>query len=277
MKRVLMLVWVGILLFCAVSCADGGMMGNPVPVREKAAGEEEEEIDIISYMNDLLQFYVTAIDPALEGKGYWQHSEDYRAHKYYGYWVPYEGERSVSENKVFTRERLELGVPRIVPIGYVHGSKGFTISENIPMYIEYDGMVEITKADPADTSILLAFNLNDQWNGLTTIEKLAPTYLNILPVGKKLSFEGVGGPLIARTVLSEKEYLIEVKAYELDGTLMITAQLKIITLPDEGLDSAAYVENMWGYGEHYSYGEELTRFCSIELVSYEYSDKYKFQ
>lgn len=277
MKRILLWLGTAALLFSMVSCADGGMMGSPVPVREKAAAEAEEETDMIAYMDDLLQFHVTAIDPALEGKGYWQHSEDYRTYKYYGYWVPYEGERDVSEDKVFTKERLEVGVPRIVPIGYVHGSKGFTVSKNIPMYIEYDGMVQITKTDPADTSILLAFNLNDQWNGLTTIEKLAPTYLNILPVGKKLSFEGVGGPLIARAALAGKEYLIEVKAYELDGTLMVTAQLKITTLPDEGFDSAAYVENLWGYGEHYSYGEELTRFCSIELVSYEYNDKYKFQ
>ena len=122
MKRIVLLVWTVIFLFCIASCADGGMMGNSVPVREKAAVEEEEETDIISYMDDLLQFHVTAIDPALEGKGYWQHSEDYRTYKYYGYWVPYEGERSVAEDKVFTKERLELGVPRIVPIGYIHGS-----------------------------------------------------------------------------------------------------------------------------------------------------------
>ena len=262
-------------LLSLVSCADEGMMGNPVPVREKAAGDEEEETDIISYMDDLLQFHVTAIDPALEGKGYWQHSEDYRTHKYYGYWVPYEGERSVAEDKVFVKERLEVGVPRIVPIGYVHGSKRFGIGSNIDLHIQFDGVVQVTKVEPADNSILLAFNLNDQWNGLTTIEKTAPAHLNILPVGKKLSFEGVGGPLIARAALAEKEYLIEVKAYELDGTLMITAQLKIITLPDEGFDSATYVENLWGYGEHYSYGEELTRLCSIELVSYEYSDMYR--
>ncbi|MBR4960243.1 MAG: hypothetical protein IKY52_05040 [Clostridia bacterium] len=210
MKRILMLTGAAVLLFFMGSCADGGMMGTPVPVREKAAAEE-------------------------------------------------------------------IGVPRIVPIRYVHGSNGFTVSKNIPMYIQYDGMVEITKTDPADTSILLAFNLNDQWNGLITIEKLAPAYLNILPVGKKMSVEGVGGQLIIRAVPADKEYTIEVKAYELDGTLMVTAQLKIITLPDEGFDSAAYVENLWGYSELYTYGEELTRFCSIELISYEYSDKYKFQ
>ena len=77
MKRILMLTGAAVLLFFMGSCADGGMMGTPVPVREKAAAEE-------------------------------------------------------------------IGVPRIVPIRYVHGSNGFTVSKNIPMYIQYDGMVEIT-------------------------------------------------------------------------------------------------------------------------------------
>jgi len=276
MKRILLLVWTCILLFSAVSCADGGMMGSAVPEQKKTAAEEETEPDILQQMNDLMQFHVTAIDPALEGKGYWQYSEDYRTYRYHGYWVPNEGEQPVAENKVFVEKRLEPGVPLTVMLGLGHRDGVLWYSKNIKLHIQFDGVVKVTKVEPADNSILLAFNLNDQWNGLTTIEKLGPTNLNILPVGKELSLEGVGGPLISPAVIAGKEYTVEVKGYELDGTLLVTAQLKIITLPDKGFDGAAYVEKSYfGYSERYSYGEELTRLCSIELVSYEFSDIYK--
>lgn len=276
MKRFILLIWILVFLVSAVSCADGGIMGSPVPEREKAAAEEEEKPDILQQMNDLLQFYVTAIDPALEDKGYWQYSDAYRTYRYYGYWVPNKGEQPVAEDKVFVEKRLEPGVPLTVMLGIGHTDGDLCYSKNIKLHIQFDGVVKVTKVEPADNSILLAFNLNDQWNGLTTIEKLGPTNLNILPVGKELSFEGVGGPLISPAVIAGKEYTVEVKGYELDGTLMVTAQLKIITLPDKGFDGAAFVEKSYfGYSERYSYGEELTRLCSIELVSYEFSDIYK--
>ena len=225
-------------------------------------------------MDDLMKISTWVMDPALEGKGYWA----YDGHSYDtpGHWVPNKGEAAVDDKEVFREERLPVGETRIMaPIGYKGGNLNFTI--------EFDGVVTVEKTEPIDHSILTSFepNLSDQWIEEPLIKRNGPCNLNVYPIGKNLSVEGRGGLLIQHNTIAEKEYLLTIKGYELDGSLMITAELKLTTLEDEAFPYEEFIQERTKnigsgvYGELYEVGEKRTRFCSVELVSYEYSDHYK--
>ena len=268
MKRIFVLL-LGLLMLCG--CADGST-GGVLPDNGETAAYEEEEAETTEPMEDLLKISTWVLDPALEGKGYWAYSEDWKNYKYWGYWVPNEGEPAVAEDKVFRKEQLQVGETRIMaPLGYNY-------ENNLVFDFEFDGIVTVEKTEPADSSILIDFteNLQNQWTGETVISRNGPCTLNVYPVGKKLSFEGVGGPLMQQDTLAEKEYLLTVKGYELDGTLMVTVQIKLITLEDEvyPYDEIRRSRNE-SFGELFGVGENRTRFCSVEVVSYEYSDQYQ--
>ena len=265
MKRIYVML-LGLLLLCG--CADGST-GGVMPDRGETSVTEEEESPV--HMDDLMKISTWILDPELEGKGYWMYSDDWRNHSEWGYWVPNEGEPAVADEDVFVMERLEVGVPRTAIMNY--GTNGFDIQ------VDFEGIVEVTKEKPADNSILIDFYEDDywdQWNGLTSIQRNGPVGVSVLPVGKLLSYEGVGGMLGIHSTLTGKEYIIAIKGYELDGSLLVTAKLKLTAIPDEGFPYEKVMDNSsFGYSEVYQYGEDRTRFCSIELVSYEYSDQYK--
>ena len=269
MKRMLVLV-LGMLMF--VGCADGST-GGVMPDRGETSVTEEEESPV--HMDDLMKISTWILDPELEGKGYWMYSDDWRNHSEWGYWVPNEGEPAVADEDVFVMERLEVGVPRVA---IMHNFDDADV-EGFDIRVDFDGIVEVTKVEPADNSILIDFYEDDywdQWNGLTSIRRNGPVGVSVLPVGKLLSYEGVGGRLGINSTLTGKEYTLKIKGYELDGSLLVTAELKLTAIPDEGFPYEKVMDNsVFGYGEIYQYGEDRTRFCSIELVSYEYSDQYK--
>ena len=225
-------------------------------------------------MDDLMKISTWVMDPALEGKGYWAYDRNSYGTK--GHWVSNEGESAVNDKDVFREERLLVGETRVMaPIGYKGGNLNFTI--------DFEGIVTVEKTDPADHSILTSFepNLADQWIEEALITRNGPCNLNVFPVGKNLVTEG-RGLLIQHNTIAEKEYFLTIKGYELDGSLMVTAVLKLITLEDEAFPYEEYIQETYrrtggyaGYGELYAVGEKRTRFCSVELVSYEYSDHYK--
>ena len=75
--------------------------------------------------------------------------------------------------------------------------------------------------------------------------------------------------MIQTFTLTEKEYNITIKAYDDGGDLLVTAKIKLVALDDEHFPSEQF--SNWVFAAN----EEKTRFLSIELVSYEYSDVYK--
>ena len=263
MKRLLAVL---ACLFLLCGCADGST-GGVLPDRgETTAWEEEEET--AEPMEELMKISTWVLDPALEGKGHWAYA-DLKTHQLRGYWVPNEGEPSVQESKVFREQCLQVGEVYIMaPLSYSGANLNFTI--------DFDGVVTVEKTDPADNSILIDFesNLSNQWTGEKVISRNGPCTLNVYPVGKDLTVEGVGLLDLYDTV-AEKEYLLTVRGYELDGTLMTTVKIKLITLEDPVYPYEEIRRDSHGYGELYSVGEKRTRFCSVELVSYEYSDQYK--
>ncbi len=232
-------------------------------------GCAEETTEEKTKMDDLMKISTWVMDPALEGKGHWAYEG--KSYDTPGHWVPNEGEAAVNDKAVFREERLSVGETRIMaPISYKGANLNFTI--------DFDGIVTVEKTEPADDTILISFDptLNDQWTGETLITRNGPCTLNVYPLGEILLFEGRGGPLVDKSTIAEKEYYLTVKGYELDGSLMVTAELKLTTLEDEAFPYEEHIqERNIGYGELFSVGEKRTRFCSVELVSYEYSDHYK--
>ncbi len=81
--------------------------------------------------------------------------------------------------------------------------------------------------------------------------------------------------MIKSDTIAGKEYTLYARAYGMDGKLMVSAELKLVTLEDEYYPYEEVIKNRWGYSEMTSVGDVLTRFVSVELVSYEYSDMYK--
>ena len=126
----------------------------------------------------------------------------------------------------------------MAPIGYKGGNLNFTI--------DFEGIVTVEKTDPADHSILTSFepNLADQWIEETLITRNGPCNLNVFPVGKNLVTEG-RGLLIQHNTIAEKEYFLTIKGYELDGSLMVTAVLKLITLEDEAFPYEEYIQETY--------------------------------
>lgn len=80
--------------------------------------------------------------------------------------------------------------------------------------------------------------------------------------------------LVATDTLVDKEYTIEIQGCTLGGQPVATAVVKITAIPDP--------EYPWetvhdGSSELYQKGEERTRFCTIELVSYTFNEMYLMQ
>lgn len=219
-----------------------------------------EEISVMS----ALKISTWVLDTRLDGTGHWAYDENFTN---YGYWVSNDGMQINETDKVFVYNQLELNNTRVLaPLGYDG-------RPNLNIYIEFDGIVEVETENPEDTSLRLAHSLDypedprvGNWIVENGFRARAPFMLNVCPIGKFTVAEQV----VTRDTLTNKEYLIYIKAYEEDGTLLITATLKLVVLDDDAYPYERFSSSGW------SPNEERSRFLSIELVSYEYSDIYKF-
>ena len=96
---------------------------------------------------------------------------------------------------------------------------------------------------------------------------LAPTAVNVCPLGR--FFEGPG--LVTSDTLVGETYYINVRTYDHEGTQIITAKLKLTAIEDPD-EEYGRMEKVMFYGD----GEDVSRFMTIELIEYDYSDVYKF-
>ena len=248
MKRRAVLLLFTSLLLCLLSCAD----------------EVEPES-----ITDALKISAWLLDENLEGTGYWAYSESHRIYPDGGYWVSNDSDEQIATSDVFKLERLELNHPRVMaPMGYNH-------MPNLNIYLDFEGLIKVETDIPDDETIRLAHSLsfpNEPGIGNWTIENSfsarAPFVLNVCPIGRFTNAQ----QLILNATLTEREYYINIYAYKEDGTLFVTAQLKLVVLKDE----AYPYDKIESSGRIFSPNEERSRFLSIELVSYEYNDIYKF-
>ena len=243
MKRLLAMLVLSVLL---VSC------GEYVP--------EENKVDII----DELKISAYLLGEEFENSGYWAYSEDLQ-YINQGYWVSDDG-RQYEDDEVFALEELEVGEVRtLAPLGYNR-------MHNLNLFVDFEGYIEVETEPIDDERIRLAYSLDyptEPWRGNKTQENSfrvrAPAAIEAYPIGKFTAAEA----LIQTFTLTEKEYNITIKAYDDGGDLLVTAKIKLVALDDEHFPSEQF--SNWVFAAN----EEKTRFLTIELVSYEYSDIYK--
>ncbi len=228
-------------------------------------------------MDDILQIKTWLLDEELEGTGHWGYIDPQsRETPPYpdgdGYWIPEDGVTQVPNEDVFVYEALEVGKPRtMAPLGLsMHRDKRKSISyRNVELYIDYEGIVEVTKLEPTDSSLRLVDNNAGSWTQFDSVKINAPCTINVYPVGRVTYYEGWDYLWLGDTVTG-KEYTIQIRATTLGGAPMVTAVMKLTTIPDPEYPWETVHEGE--YGELYKEGEERTRFCSIELVSYTYNE-----
>ncbi len=243
-------------------------------------------------MDEILQIKTWLLDEELEGTGHWgyidpltrefPHSPDGD-----GYWIPDDGVTHVPNEKVFVYEALEVGKPRTMAPLCFHMNMGknntggqLVSCSNLELYIDYEGIVEVSKLEPTDSSIRLVDRKTTydhafgSWTQFDSMKINAPCTVNVYPVGKVLTAEGLDN-LVRSDTLVGKEYTIQIRATTLSGAPVLTAVVKLTTIPDPEYPwETKYEESSFGYNEIVQYGEERTRFCSIELVSYTYNEMY---
>ncbi len=210
-------------------------------------------------MEDLLKISTTVMEKDVEGTGRWGYNEDPNAN--YGYWIPKDGVTQLEYDDIFVKEELEVGVPRIMaPMSF----------GNLRLTVEYDGLVKVSKIEPTGSSIRLV-DMSGDWYELEEIQTNGPCKIMICPVGRELVSEGTER-LMCRDTLVDKEYTLQICGCTNDGTPVVTAVVKITAIPDPEYPWETVHDGH--YSELYVSGEERTRFCSIELVSYTYSEMY---
>lgn len=225
----------------------------------------DEREDLTENMADALKITAYVLNSDLEGKGYWKYDGTHE-HKNKGYWVSDDG-KEYDDAEVFVKERLELGKPRILaPFGYDY-------QENLNIWLDSDGVIEVDTDPLNDDRIHLAYSLDNPDNPTlghrtetNAFRALAPTAVNVCPLGR--FFEGPG--LVTSDTLVGETYYINVRTYDSDGTQIITAKLKLTAIEDPDEEYKRMEREMF-YGD----GENVSRFMTIELIEYDYSDVYK--
>ena len=243
MKRLLAMLILSVLL---VSCGEYEPEENKVDIKD--------ELKISAYL----------LGEEFEDNGYWAYSEDLQ-YPNFGYWVS-DNERQYDDDEVFALEELEVGEVRtLAPLGYNR-------MHNLNLFVDFEGYIEVETEPIDDERIRLAYSLDyptEPWRGNKTQENSfrvrAPAAIEAYPIGKFTAAEA----LIQTFTLTEKEYNITIKAYDDGGDLLVTAKIKLVALDDEHFPSEQF--SNWVFAAN----EEKTRFLTIELVSYEYSDVYK--
>ena len=228
-----------------------------------SCSDEREDLNV--RMADSLKITAYVLNSDLEGKGYWKYDGTHE-HKNKGYWVSDDG-TEYDGTDVFVKERLELGKPRILaPFGYDY-------QENLNIWLDSDGVIEVDTDPLNDDRIHLAYSLDNPDNPTlghrteaNAFRALAPTAVNVCPIGRYHA----GERLVTSETLVGETYYINVRTYDLEGTQIITAKLKLTAIEDPDEDFTHQDKNFF-YGD----GEDVSRFMTIELVEYDYSDVYK--
>ncbi|MBQ3954622.1 MAG: hypothetical protein II680_01925 [Clostridia bacterium] len=231
-------------------------------------------------MTEVMKLSMWTLDRDLEGKGtigFIPESERTYPRKEDGflYWIPEEGEPEVPNEDLFVFEPLEEGIPRTAAPMSLHMArdKGKAIGyANFNLQIDYEGPVEVEKISPTDDSIRLWHS--PKINGTPeligeSIRLNAPCTVNICPVGKVVE---AGHPLIMTDTPTDREYTIRITALTLGGKPVVTATVRLTSIPDPGYPWQTVHEGQ--YGLIAEYGEPRTRLCEVELLSYTFSEMY---
>ena len=260
MKRILF--WGCLLLIVCTSCS-GSAQTEPVD------------------MNEVLKIRIWLLDEELEGTGRWgyisleeQIQDMSLADLGGGYWIPDDENMQVKNEDVFVYEALEVGVPRTMAPMAMHmkrDNKDAIHYTNLILDIEFEGLVKIVKIEPNDSSIQLRYSVNGPMMEADEISIQAPCSVEICPLGKVTAARDSFFYKTSDTIVG-KEYILQIEGCSMSGDPIVTAEVKLTAIPDPEYPWETVHEGQ--YTALYNQGEERTRFCSVELLSYTYSEMY---
>ena len=182
-----------------------------------------------------------------------------------GYWHTDDGKVYETED-VFALEALEVGEVRtLAPLGFA--------GCNINILFDCDDVIEFETIPSDDDTLQVAYSLEKpkspgigHWIVEHNFRMRGPAAVNICPIGYPI----YSTELVTETTLENREYNFRVRTYNESNELLVTAELRLISVEDKGLPYD-YTNSIFSYTANH----DLTRFLTIELVSYEYSDVYK--
>jgi len=242
-------------------------------------------------IRDALKISTWVLDEYFERSGYWVKDDNTSLN---GYWMMDDGER-IEGGDVFTFERLKMNEVRTLAPLHYHDMGGIHIN----IFFEFDGIIEV---ETNDRYVVLYHNgrnpslpLRNE-GGLKKVRGNVrwprELYVNFCPLDEYSITEiekntATEINLVRATTQISREYYLNVNAYRYEDTIatpiidteisisierspIIRAKLKLTVIEDRGLSANDYY---CIFGLPY---KEASRFLSIELVSYEYSDIYRF-
>jgi len=243
MKKIIIVLFAVIILLSFSSCAD-----------ENA----------IYTIKDALKISAWVLNENIDANGYWTNDESTALIVGHGYWTENSTGRIITtdDDDVFVLDRLKLNEARIMaPLSY------FTMS-NINIFIEFDGIIGVEADKKYIQLAYLDENFNAPEGGIYGNFKYPlAVYANVCPKDEYT----VGTHLKRSTAHVGKEYYLDVNAYDFgnEESPVIRARLKLAVIEDKGI-TLDEKDNIFGIPY-----DKQSRFLSIELVSYEYSDRYR--
>ena len=236
-KIIIVLLFAGLILLSFSSC--------------KAENQE------YSYtIRDALKISAWVLDKSIDENGYFTEDEHYVHHCY---WEEIGGRIIDShEEDVFVLDRLKLNEVRtMVPMAYM--------MTNLNIYCEFDGIIEV---DTDDEYIRMAniSNTSDFCMEYTNVRWTYELCVNVCPLDRYYS-SGEKMVMLGDAKVG-REYSLNVNAYRFENeeSPIIRAKLKFIVLEDKTSPGSEDFLRLYPKGR--------SRFLSVEMISYEYSDVY---
>lgn len=170
------------------------------------------------------------------------------------------------DETIFNLERLEQNKIRtMAPIGAI---KKEWIGRGLTLFVEFDGIIEVA-AENEDMELMYLAGKVYGYSVKFTIEGFVNACLLVdeqigMQRGGSFGAEGYVGTFGFGAEVGTERYLtVNAYSFENEETPIIRAQLKLVLIEDR-------IENLNG-NKGFSHS-----FYSIQLVSYEYSDRYRF-
>ena len=136
MKRILSFLLAILCLFSLPSCQSGS----------------EEELDLS------LDIRAFVLKREYEGTGYWKYDEETIQD---GKWILYDTGESLTGDVVYAQEPLVAGETRIMAAMGYHPDAAHMFMQNLNLFVDFGGYVQVETEDPTDQTIHLAYSLNE--------------------------------------------------------------------------------------------------------------------
>jgi hypothetical protein len=217
-------------------------------------------------IRDALKISAWVLNENIDNNGYWTDDEDIALIIGHGYWTENGGRIISSDDEdVFVLDQLKLHEVRtMAPLSYM-------TMQNINIFVEFDGVIGVETEDEYIELSYSAKTPSAPMGGggghfYGNIKMPFEVTANVCPLDE---YSLTASGKVRNTAKIGNEYYLSVNAYEFgnEQTPIIRAQLELAVIEDKTLPPG---QDFFGLPR-----DKSSRFLSIELISYDYSDRYR--